>query len=488
MKSQHLLVLMLIGSCGYVCAQSRNSPVDAGSLRGKRIVNPLQPLDRQGLGWDSADQRFEPTSYSTQSGNANYCAPTSASSTNYTCNLVPALGAYGTGGLVITFKPDVTNTGGSAVNVNSLGARTIQKLSAGSLVALASGDLDSDAVYLLRYNGSVFVLDPGNSSGTGAPADASYVVVDVNGTLTNERVGTAGFGVTRVDGGPGGNLTFAADTSVMLSRATDQAGTGKYVRSTTGNDTYVGSVTPALTAYTTGMCLVLNPDTTNTGPATVNVDTLGAKSILKRAAAALSNGDLPANEPSTICYDGTQFILQGDGGGGSSLTLRNTVTWPLVGCNTGIEGGNFLWTAVSNISYQCNGNGGFANFSNSSSSVAFTTWELPANINTSGSTDLLLRCVQTDGGSGNAEFDVDVALATDGAAFSSLSYGTVVSSGSVAVGATSAYKTFQVTGINLNSAVAGNLIRIRVARDNTVGTNYANPVRCETVTVRYSIQ
>lgn len=131
---------------------------------------------------------------------------------------------------------------------------------------------------------------------------------------------TAGSGITIA------GSTVSADTAVMLSRATAQAGTSNYCRSTTGNDTYTCALTPTLTAYTTGGCLVLNPDTANTLTATINVDTLGAKSILNRAGAALATGDITANKPISICYDGTQYIIQGDGGGGA-LTMTD-VYWP----------------------------------------------------------------------------------------------------------------------------------------------------------------
>ena len=46
--------------------------------------------------------------------------------------------------------------------------------------------------------------------GSGAPTDASYLVLSSNGTLTSERVLTAGTGISITDGGPGGNLTIAA--------------------------------------------------------------------------------------------------------------------------------------------------------------------------------------------------------------------------------------------------------------------------------------
>lgn len=148
----------------------------------------------------------------------------------------------------------------------------------------------------------------------GAVASANILVTSLDGTLTNERVITAGTGIGFVDGGAGSTFTVSVDTAVMLSRATDQAGTDAYCRSTTGTDTYTCALTPTLTAYTRGGCLVLDGDTANTGAATVNVDTLGAKSILTRVSGALLDGDIPANKPTRICYDGTQFIVQGGSG------------------------------------------------------------------------------------------------------------------------------------------------------------------------------
>ena len=45
------------------------------------------------------------------------------------------------------------------------------------------------------------------SHATDAPADATYVVMSLNGTLTDERVLTAGEGIDITDGGAGGNVT-----------------------------------------------------------------------------------------------------------------------------------------------------------------------------------------------------------------------------------------------------------------------------------------
>jgi hypothetical protein len=46
--------------------------------------------------------------------------------------------------------------------------------------------------------------------GGGAPTDAQYVCLASNGTLTNERVLTAGTNISIVDGGPGAAVTISA--------------------------------------------------------------------------------------------------------------------------------------------------------------------------------------------------------------------------------------------------------------------------------------
>lgn len=195
----------------------------------------------------------------------------------YACSPAPSLGSYSTGQRV-SFKANTANTGAATFAANGLSALAIKKLQGGITTDLATNDIRANQWVEVVYDG------------------------------TNWQMMSA--------------LGNATDLSTYLLSATHQAGTPLYCRSTSGNDTYVCSVTPALTAYTRGGCLVLDGDTANTGAATVNVNGLGAKSILNRAVGALSNNDITANAPITICYDGTQYIIQGDGGGtGGSSTL-----------------------------------------------------------------------------------------------------------------------------------------------------------------------
>jgi hypothetical protein len=62
-------------------------------------------------------------------------------------------------------------------------------------------------------------LGVASSGGSGgAPTDAQYVTLATNGTLTGERVLTAGSGITITDGGAGSTVTVAASGGSGLTQ------------------------------------------------------------------------------------------------------------------------------------------------------------------------------------------------------------------------------------------------------------------------------
>ena len=61
-----------------------------------------------------------------------------------------------------------------------------------------------------EYGFKVDSIVSSGGGGSGAPTDASYVVIGADSTLTDERVLTAGSNITITDGGAGGNVTIAA--------------------------------------------------------------------------------------------------------------------------------------------------------------------------------------------------------------------------------------------------------------------------------------
>lgn len=57
------------------------------------------------------------------------------------------------------------------------------------------------------------VAPPPTGGGSGAPTNATYVVMSLDGTLSAERVLTAGTGISITDGGANGNVTISASGS-----------------------------------------------------------------------------------------------------------------------------------------------------------------------------------------------------------------------------------------------------------------------------------
>ncbi len=103
------------------------------------------------------------------------------------------------------------------------------------------------------------------------------------------------------------SVTFV---SINITTKVDQNGSPIYGASATGNDTYVITLSPAPSVYSTGMVINFNADVANTGNATLNVNGLGAKNILKEHDQTLADNDIEAGQIVTVIYDGTQFQMQ----------------------------------------------------------------------------------------------------------------------------------------------------------------------------------
>ena len=109
-----------------------------------------------------------------------------------------------------------------------------------------------------------------------------------------------------------------APTAVRPSKlaAVIQSGSYLYANSADVSDTYTITMTPTLTAYTTGQMFMVKFDTANTAAATLNIDSLGAKDIKKYVAgavAAIETGDIVADQIVLLGYDGTQFVMMNSG-------------------------------------------------------------------------------------------------------------------------------------------------------------------------------
>jgi len=75
------------------------------------------------------------------------------------------------------------------------------------------------------------------------------------------------------------------------------------------NDTYTANISPAPTGYITWAQYILKANTANTWAASVNFNSLWAKTIVKWVSTALSNNDILANMYCLLVYDGTNMVL-----------------------------------------------------------------------------------------------------------------------------------------------------------------------------------
>ena len=79
---------------------------------------------------------------------------------------------------------------------------------------------------------------------------------------------------------------------------------------TSGTDTYTATPSPAFTSYVTGAFYLISFGTANTSTTpTLNLNSLGAKTIVKEGTTALAAGDIPAGHKAILMYDGTYLVL-----------------------------------------------------------------------------------------------------------------------------------------------------------------------------------
>jgi hypothetical protein len=103
------------------------------------------------------------------------------------------------------------------------------------------------------------------------------------------------------------------------------------------SDAYSITPSPALTGYATGQQVWFKAATANTGAATLNVNALGAKTIVKLAGAistTLADNDIRAGQWVHCVYDGTNFQMQSQTGNSVSAGVTG-VTADSGGTTTG---------------------------------------------------------------------------------------------------------------------------------------------------------
>ncbi|MDP6081025.1 MAG: hypothetical protein QF435_13210 [Arenicellales bacterium] len=148
----------------------------------------------------------------------------------------------------------------------------------------------------------------------------------VNATLeksgSNAATGDLDIGSNRI--------TLMADGTAKTDAATVnqiQSNGAAFQATDSGSaDTYVIALSPAITAYAAGQMVTFKAANASTGASTLNVNTLGAKTIKKLNDQDIASGDIESGSIVTVVYDGTNFQMtsQTAAAGGQPLNANLT--------------------------------------------------------------------------------------------------------------------------------------------------------------------
>lgn len=202
-------------------------------------------------------------------------------------------------------------SGTDHAGVKFISLTTVQR----NALTAANGEVvyDTDLGELYQYIGGAWSAV---SAGSTQPNASTTVAGKVEAATSAESI--AG-----IDSGGTGALTFASPSDIAKNV---QNNAHIYAATSTGNDDYAITVTPAVTAYAAGQTFIFKADVANTGGATLNVSALGAKTIKKFHDQALETNDIEAGSIVVVTYDGTDFQLQTPVANGMSSANVATLT------------------------------------------------------------------------------------------------------------------------------------------------------------------
>ena len=157
------------------------------------------------------------------------------------------------------------------------------------------------------YNSTTGVMNFREAGAWVANAAGGSIPTAATTTKGGVEIGTSAETIAGTDTGGTSASLLALPSDIAKNT---QSGTFVYAADGEASDTYVITMTPTLTAYTTGMVVNFKANTANTGACTLNIDTLGAKSIKKTHDADPADNDIESGQIVTVVYDGTNFQMQ----------------------------------------------------------------------------------------------------------------------------------------------------------------------------------
>jgi hypothetical protein len=227
--------------------------------------------------------------------------------------------------------------------------------------------------------------------------------------------------------------------------------------SVSGIDTITGSMSPTLTAYSTGAMYWFVASGTNTGAVTMNIDALGAKAVTRDGSTALIAGDIVSGQVAVIVYDGTRFQLQKANAFGT-LTATTINTTNLTATGTVNLTGATVSNGGSVTTIDINGGtvdgvtiGGAA-----AGAGTFTNLTASGTVNFTGATVSNLGSVTTADINGGTVDGVTIGGASAGAAtFTNLTASNTINFTGATISNGGSVTTIDINGGTIDGAVIG---------------------------------
>jgi hypothetical protein len=168
---------------------------------------------------------------------------------------------------------------------------------------------------MARNGAGTYTLPAGNPVTTGTTISSTWANNTLNDIASGLTTSLAYDGQTL----PVANLPMNGYAHTGVGNATVrtmyaaagqvQDGTFQYLTSVSGTNSITATAPISMTALVAGQTFRFVAAATNTGAVTININSLGAKSITKNGTTALTANEILINSVLEIIYDGTQFQL-----------------------------------------------------------------------------------------------------------------------------------------------------------------------------------
>jgi hypothetical protein len=168
---------------------------------------------------------------------------------------------------------------------------------------------------MARNGAGTYTLPAGNPVTTGTTISSSWANSTLNDIASGLTTSLAYDGQTA----PVANLPMATYAHTGVGNATVrtmyaaagqvQDGTFQYLTSVAGTNSITATAPISMTALAAGQTFRFVAAATNTGAVTLNINSLGVKSITKNGTTALTANEILINSAIEVIYDGTQFQL-----------------------------------------------------------------------------------------------------------------------------------------------------------------------------------